>query len=156
VKGKGAMKTYWLNLGEDFELDTPVGTLEGEKMTTLSALGKTSRLIDWNVDVLLHLLRQIVARRKAAGVKSSAKSSAGGSSSAIRPTIAVNEQTVLDEVAEIITLPKFDPKAAHQQEDPKSIKLDEDVIKQLSMFVSSIAAMYVTRTHSFYGGVYVR
>jgi len=50
--------------------------------------------------------------------------------------------TVLGEVKEIITMPKFNIKAAKYQEDPESIHLDAAVEEQLHDYVSNIAALY--------------
>lgn len=49
---------------------------------------------------------------------------------------------VVDEVAEIITLPKFDPKAIKALEHADKIKLDDEVISQLRDFIATVAQMY--------------
>jgi hypothetical protein len=95
---------------------------------------KTSRLIDWNVEILSRLLKHVIARRNALGLE-------------YMPDEEVTferaeGQTVLEEVREIITLPKFDASAAKRQEDPEKMELDEDVKEQLHKYVSTLAAMY--------------
>jgi hypothetical protein len=49
---------------------------------------------------------------------------------------------VVDEVAEIITLPKFDPKAIKALEHTDKIRLDDGVISQLRDFIVTVAQMY--------------
>jgi len=49
---------------------------------------------------------------------------------------------VVDEVAEIITLPKFNPKTIKAFQNVDSIKLDDDVLSQLADFIGTVAGMY--------------
>jgi hypothetical protein len=56
---------------------------------------------------------------------------------------------VVDEVAEIITLPRFNPKAIKKQEDAKNIKLDEDVVSLLGDFIGTVAKMYRCASSDF-------
>lgn len=42
-----------------------------------------------------------------------------------------SDKTVFEEVVEIVPLPKFNAKAALEQEDPKDIELDPVVVTQL-------------------------
>jgi hypothetical protein len=54
----------------------------------------------------------------------------------------------LDEVVEVIHLPKFDGKGIH--EDAESIELDSDVVSQLRSYVNAIASRYQNNPfHSF-------
>jgi hypothetical protein len=100
-------------------------------------------LISWNVDVLLRLLKQIVARRRAV-----AKTKLGGSfaiNSSRRQSLNVSLSgtgigvetgvTVIDEVCEVITLPKLDTRVAKAQEDAEAIELDKQVIAELNEYV---------------------
>jgi len=99
---------------------------------------KTERLIEWNVDVLHRLLKQIVARRRA---------ELGDSGELEAPEAVIDKRisiqhvsgTTIDEVAEIITLPKFNAKAAIKQEDPDSVDLPPHVVDQLYDYVFNIA-----------------
>ena len=50
--------------------------------------------------------------------------------------------TPIDEVKEIIHLPKFDARAAKNQQDPKTIELDKQVVEQLHNYVTVIASLY--------------
>ena len=144
VKGKGKLPTFFLNVtsgsrtssapAEDQEIDLPgVSALRSD--TTID--DKANRLIEWNVEVLSSLLKSIVARRNAMPTKKRVKGA---------PTKLVKQpsagEMVLDEVAEIITLPEFDAHTIRKQVDPETIKLDPVVVKELSCLVSKIASMY--------------
>ena len=52
------------------------------------------------------------------------------------------KRTPISEVLEIIALPKFDAKAAKNQEDPDKVEIPPVVIAQLHHYVSMIATMY--------------
>jgi len=163
---QGEMQTYWLALGEnrsdtasnmnssnhggsddehtgaddDQGDDTATAVAvaaKQEKSDYFASESKTARLIEWNLDVLLRLLKQIVARRKACGLPPY-----GTTDVESHVTFADEGNTTIDEVAEIITLPKFNAKAAVKQEDPDSIQLPRQVVDQLYDYVSNIAAIY--------------
>jgi hypothetical protein len=98
-------------------------------------------LISWNVDVLLRLLKQVVARRRAEAkiklggsfaIHSSRRQSLNASLSNVGVDIGV---TVIDEVCEVITLPKLDTRVAKAQEDAEAIELDKQVIAELNEYV---------------------
>ena len=91
---------------------------------------KTERLIDWNMDVLLRLLQQIMARHDANG-KTDFDDDDDTPSELTNP---------FDEVKEIISLPEF--KEARKQRDPDDVKIPDAVVSQLRDFVSNIAALY--------------
>jgi hypothetical protein len=158
AKGKGELQTYWLDtrggtttVGSccsassgsepDPERRGPLmgasnGIPEGEVIEypqKNSLDGKTSRLVDWNVDLLLRSLREVVARRQALCVKSQTKEY-----SLSAPTGA----TVLDEVKESITLPQFDAEAARHESHPEDIVLESAVESELRDYVGTIAMMY--------------
>ena len=94
---------------------------------------KESRLVDWNVEILGRLLKHVIARRNALGLEMSTEEV-----KLDRP----EGQTVLEEVREIITLPKFDASAAKNQEDPEKMELDLEVKEQLHDYVTTLASMY--------------
>ena len=163
AKGKGILQTYWLvyegrgtddahsSSGDsDRDVDRPLGLPPGsdqasnadqvQEALTLVSIDKHQRLVDWNVEILQRLLKQIVARRQcleASKPRHSIHSKVGPPQ--YTPTM---NQTVLDEVCEIITLPKFDAEAVRKQVKPESIVLGEQVLEQLQSFVSGIAALY--------------
>lgn len=78
AKGKGELRTYWLTMGSsdtgtvvsgsdtysNTDLDDDISATsvshEKEKIVQVAA-SKTSRLIEWNVEVLVRLLKQVSA-----------------------------------------------------------------------------------------------
>ena len=101
---------------------------------------KIARLVDWNVDVLSRLLRQVVARRNVIN-QMPTSSSTTPSPPCLHSEPNANT-TILEEVREIIELPRFDPKVARLQQDPETIELGETVVAELRDFVNNVAAMY--------------
>jgi class 3 adenylate cyclase len=161
AKGKGELQTYWLdtrggmtrtqssntlNPGSEHEtqhgrrpeshISFPSGDQELEN-TDYPKQGslddKTSRLIDWNVENLLRTLRQVVARRQALCEKSKT------TSHCLNVTPGA---TVLDEVKETITLPRFDANAAKQGSHPEDILLGSVVENELHDYVTTVAMLY--------------
>ena len=96
-------------------------------------INRQERLIDWNVDILTGLLKQIVAQRKAKKQEETEELD-----------IRFHTQgTVLDELTEIIALPQFAPEILEGDEiDPENIELDDEVEEQLRDFVTMVACMY--------------
>jgi hypothetical protein len=114
---------------------------------------KKERLVNWSADLLLGLLKRIVAMRESEetlkelkefqdivrGLDEMGHVNANGDGKR-EPTIKLEPgKTVLDEVAEIISLPR---KASRYQQDPNNVDVGEVVVKQLYRFVREIAKMY--------------
>jgi class 3 adenylate cyclase len=162
TKGKGDMQTYWLlnKDGLDDGSEHGDGVVDDMKHGINSApkLGnnsieqleqslppKVQRLVGWNVEILKKLLQQIIAKRNAS-VNSSLKrantnANNEGSLTKLEKEIA-RRTNCLDEVCEIITLPKFDHKAHKHQENPSKIEIPVKVVEQLRLYVASVAAMH--------------
>jgi hypothetical protein len=105
---------------------------------------KTARLVDWNVDVLLRLIKLIVARRKSCSLPPDQKAPPNED----RYKSTHTTTSPLDEVKEIITLPGFIE--AKHQEDPEEVILPKEVGKELHDYVSNVAAIYNSNPfHSF-------
>lgn len=172
MKGKGAIQTYWLTMriqsgssahsrtsesscGLDYsesanldcsrhqgEIDVKKKKKKNDSMFPEFS-EKTRRLVDWNVEVLARLLRQVIARRHA-----SESYRIDGDVDHVDHYLENNVvqkkegDTVLDEVVEIIRLPDFDPRATRHQVNPDSIDLGENVMTQLHDYVTIIATMY--------------
>jgi 3'5'-cyclic nucleotide phosphodiesterase len=154
AKGKGEMQTYWLEIspkeglstsdrksssgGSDMDADQKLlevmDTPNNEAKIVLDP--KTSRLVEWNVDVLLRLIKQIVARRKSCPLSPEQKASPREE----RYTSNHVVTNPLDEVKEIITLPGF--VEAKFQEDPEDVVISKVVADELHEYVSHIAAIY--------------
>ena len=153
AKGKGNMETYWLiRHGSDDRTDSGSSTeyrvLEDElgnsqrvdgasrngSMVKTLSIGKHNRLVKWNHDVLLRLIRQIVARRKLlSSISYDTESSPMGKET---------KSAAILEVEEIIRLPESRILANDLMECANDIKLDIEVQDQLHDLVSTIAALY--------------
>ena len=158
AKGKGEMKTYWLefkntvgstrsgsteNSNDADNLRSAMPEEENKSVTNLDA--RTISLVNWNADVLAKLLKQIIARRKALGHKLSS----------IIPVAdpALKEGTVINEVAEIIHLPEYNAKAAGIEANPDDIELDPHIYDQIQNLVTQFAFSYNSNPfHNFEHG----
>ncbi len=110
---------------------------------------KIDRLVKWNVEVLLRLLKQIVAKRRAVGSTRNNDMALTQAEGEIRKKFMV-----LDEVVEIISLPGFDQRIYKNQEDPNSIELPREVEEQMRLYVTMIAVMY--RDNNFHNFEHAR
>ncbi|CAB9526092.1 Receptor-type guanylate cyclase gcy [Seminavis robusta] len=154
AKGKGLLQTYWLEL--DDRSETASSSNDGGSVASfvdeaqddeaqntnlepaIKVTGKMARLVDWNVDVLCRLLKQIAARRKAAELSKSALKNS------VRDQEAHTGKDggVIEEVAEVIELPLFDAKAAARQPGIETIELPSEVQRQVKQFVTKICSCY--------------
>ena len=94
---------------------------------------RNQRLSDWNSELLMRLLKKVVARQNMIEGESSSESKRN------LATMARNMGTkgmVVDEVAEVIQLPTI--KRAEYGE----VELSEDVEKQVRLYVNEIASLY--------------
>jgi len=123
AKGKGLLQTYWVNFGFTAEeSDASEGQVKASKEQ------HRERLIDWNATVLLDILREIVVKR-------------GDEASKVVTTSndIAKKATPLEEVKEIIELPKFKAGAA----DMTKVTLSQEVVDEVHDFVKRIASMYL-------------
>jgi hypothetical protein len=161
IKGKGSATTYWLDITGTKTMSRQSSTFhdpdDAIPRRSLAHVGRCSslltdrsthddrvdRLVDWNVDILTRLLKQIHGRRLQRGdTGRRGKLSRRMSSRMLLTLDEENQKTsVLDEVSEIIMLPQFDKKY-NGVVDIASIKLDPSVEKELRDFVYTIAMMY--------------
>jgi 3'5'-cyclic nucleotide phosphodiesterase/Adenylate and Guanylate cyclase catalytic domain len=147
AKGKGEMCTFWLTIGTSASgrSEAPSDHSDGAGMThdayalkgtdqpveMSSVSAKAARLIQWNVEILYNLLRQVEAHREP-----------------LQPDEElppVNEEiedslTVLEEVKEIIHLPSYEKTRAIR--DPDKIEFSRAVHEQLHEYVAAVASMY--------------
>jgi Adenylate and Guanylate cyclase catalytic domain len=159
AKGLGKMRTYWANVSstgssrgsvDKYDVSTlpassnisirnELGNVTGENSRLREDVNtlmneKTSRLIDWNVEILIEILKRVHVRRLASGIKEQAMP-------AQRFDILNNGKTVLHEVAEIIALPEFDAAVAKRESAYNADVLDPDIKDQLKDYVTSLALM---------------
>lgn len=144
---KDVEETYWLSVGversvsisamttstsdSDTREDISVGTNESAPSLG-SAGGKLARLVDWNAETLLGLLRQIAAHRT--------------STKSVLSNTRPREQKYLsrkptEDVQDIISFPA-DSDAPKSQCDKKGIQLPPVVVEQVSLLVSNIAKLH--------------
>ena len=100
---------------------------------------QTCRLIQWNVETLLSLIKEVAARRPARTRRKSKKIQLLDDASSATFEVVGNP---LEEVREIIALPDFDQKTSCIQQDPENIEIPEVVVTQLHHLVTCIASMY--------------
>jgi hypothetical protein len=95
---------------------------------------KTARLIEWNVEVLQRLLKQIVAARPS--------EDASGKSHYWK-SVSTKSENLLEEARETICLPPFDPNAAALSDaEIDAVQLDPQVAAQLKDLVTNLAIMH--------------
>ena len=157
AKGKGEMQTYWLLTNEELasgvvhddaaKTAAPLPIVKANAARIATGIDMSNpeeglppnirRLVDWNVDVLKRLLKQVVARRIALGKQQM------DPNHPLMMKTEVNigcDTYVLDEVSEIIRLPGYT--RCDRSKDPNKLELPELVTKQLRLYVASIAAMH--------------
>lgn len=137
-KGKNLVPTFLAKLNAGISSETSIGNDDMAETASNTeqdekAAKHMQRLIQWNVEMLKQLLKQVVARREALGISSLAHVSvpSGGTDSFI-----------LDEVAEVIEFPQFDPSVSPDKLNPESITLDPAAEAQLEQFVTDISSRF--------------
>jgi len=142
LKGKGTLQTFWLNypkkrpserLQEDPECTTGDSSTASstEDMTeniTEIHDSKRQRLISWNAESLLQIIRHIVARRH------------GNNLPPVKLDWTAKDTNPLDEVVEVIELPSATTNGPRK--DPNTIVLDANVENSVRHYVSLLAEMY--------------
>jgi class 3 adenylate cyclase len=156
AKGKGQLQTYWLEvlneknipdtvdmLGESLEgfeestANQRVGNLVAkfEKSAKLNTMEeRTRRQADYTVEVLLRLLKKVVAKR------GSSRKNSAVSPEFNKMEMEKGSRAILGEVKEVITFPNGTK--ASKLQDPDQVVLPPAVDSQLRDFVATIAAMY--------------
>lgn len=157
AKGKGELQTYWVEVtsgrkpsadmsvpGDGAQPESKIWGAQDEIPDVVTQRAKHQRLIDYSVDLLTQHLKRVEARRQVLAM-SGRRCSLGGEAPEIhKPSTEGDEDgpTVLDEVTEVIRLPKFDARSVKGHVDPESIELDARITSQLKRYVAIIAAMY--------------
>lgn len=165
AKGKGSLQTYWLDITAsggsiagsslDQEEDSP-DTIEEEDEESLDGTAlfedeknskrlssRHARLVDWNAECLLRLLKQIAVRREAN------RSIQGPATSPEAAGFGTTNGMVIDEVKECIVLPCFNPALERRSEiqDAGGFQMKQEVEHQLRGFISTICCKYKSNNH---------
>lgn len=150
VKGKGELKTYFVLVhgkASSAVSDSTLGSSSGNKYpegnirevpNPQSVAEKNKRLVKWNSDILVGMLRELAAMRKARGAVPDDRNKIRELESETTGTGV----STLEQVAEYIPLPTFDPRVAARMTDPESIVIDDVVVQEASHYVAAIASMY--------------
>ena len=135
-------------------LQKPLCNAAGADMTLQANVPpQLKRRIQWNTDILIRMLQQIVARRDAE--KEHQKAMGGKSKNSSREVVDLNDAqfldedegsakstTAMEEVQEVIVLPDYNPEAAKYEKNPREVELPPAVIKQLQDYVTVVASLY--------------
>ena len=116
-------------------LDENLAVEEKPKTYFDSLPPKKKRLVSWNVDILVKILRQIMARR--ASLPNPKEISQRASKQMTKFS-----GNVLDEVKDVLALPQFNAKTFQNHVDPNSIEIPEAAITQMTDMVARIAGLY--------------
>lgn len=160
IKGKGVKQTYWIKLTRSPEdgtvmlrkslsepcvaqsLQHPVVSEQvlpkyiPHPIKIVDTLMENQRLIDWHVEMLGRLLKQIVGSRKK---KDQIRQRRRSTSMSFRsPFLA----TPMNELTEIVEMPRFDKKKSKHLARLTSTELPAEVQKQLRLYISTLACMY--------------
>jgi len=159
AKGKGEMQTYFLAIKDESRRSGNSEVISAETWNSTSAstndeeipalkpagsnrssfvAARNSRLIEWNVDILSKLLKQVVARRE---IRQKFFDSVSKAKKHYVAKVAKGSRPI-DEVVDVLSLPHFDEEAIKYQVDPESISLSNAALSQLNEFVARIAALY--------------
>lgn len=138
AKGKGEMQTYWVNVGTTIDISgfqdgygSIDGSLSDEDGPFAALSPKTTRLVLWNVEILLDLLRQIHVQR-------------GEDVRPFKETVVLSKEstrTAYEEVEDVIQFPHYKGQVYEIETD--SVELSPEVENQLEDFLSTIAGMYI-------------
>jgi 3'5'-cyclic nucleotide phosphodiesterase/Adenylate and Guanylate cyclase catalytic domain len=145
AKGKGELKTYWLDptkkrrhtkthkdirVAQDIALNNGSSTnFSGEP----SFDDKYARLIDWNVDVLLHHLARVISCRS----RSPPRGSLVNHSSEVALVPAA-----INDVAEVVALPPFDADSSKYRRARPDVSMLQQTRADLHEYVKRIALLY--------------
>ena len=147
AKGKGVIQTYWVTLGSSKQEDADLSSgsfakTQGRPFDE----GQHARLIDWNVDLLSRLLKQIIAHRGRTRSVSLGSPNVGN----------VITSTPRNEITEAIKMPRYAARKKNRPLDLKTVELHPLVLQQLRELVTTISSLYAKHPfHNFEHACYV-
>lgn len=149
IHGRGTLETYWVTVERE-RAESMTSVASDSELMACSSYGptipgldeKTRRLVDWNVEMLLSIMRQILAYRGSRDNRLQRRFSSVSLHSEDSDSESNSNTTPLDEVKEIIRLPEFNVKSSLARMDPSAVEIAPNVVAQLHHLVSKIATMY--------------
>ena len=147
AKGKGSMQTYWVYTKGETTKSSGVASSTGSDTTdeqdgvndVISQAEKQRehlRVVDWTVEVLQSLLKEVIARRRSMKVMPDDDYN-----------ISLEEEEIenrrvnpIEEVEDTFRLPKYTP--TKEDVDPSDIVINDEILKQLREFVMDISDTY--------------
>jgi hypothetical protein len=161
AKGKGELQTYFLQIDPGAR-SSRAGSSAGSVTSNGSGLSddifapdptevqaRRNRVAEWTVEVMAQQLKSIVTMRKKHNVKSDSRETIKALEEDSVSQKAEN-QTVIDEVAVAISLPKYEGILKEDSKNDMDESLDPDVMEELRSFVQTIASLYNDNPfHSF-------
>jgi Adenylate and Guanylate cyclase catalytic domain len=143
AKGKGMLSTYWLNTSRrnsrtisQIVYDKQEAS-EQPVLPCTPGLQKQDRLIDWNVDIICKILRELTAKREMLD-KYDPFRHPPNSEAKLRELESGSFRlggTVFDEVQDVIELPPFHPEVEREVRKADNIVLPSEVAEQVKDFV---------------------
>jgi hypothetical protein len=139
AKGKGEMQTYWVNIlttidisGFQDGMGSIGGSLSEEDGPFATLSPKTTRLVLWNVEILLDLLRQVKVQRGEGGPR-------------MRESVVRSRESTQTAYTEVQDAIQFGPpyKGPLLETATDGVELGDEVEHQLEDFISTIASMYI-------------
>jgi Adenylate and Guanylate cyclase catalytic domain len=137
----GDLQTYWLKnaAGNSASAFSSVNDSDHQASIDRESLNeKHARLVKWISEILASFLKQIVAKRKKIENASQIRRPA----STIGRKHSLCNGGVLEELQDVIELPKFDEKSCVT--DKETRPLNPEVASELYEYVYSVASMYCT------------
>lgn len=119
-----------------------------KKLNPAGHAQKSQRLVEWNTDILLRLLRSVVAQRQAEGVIPDAPSKMASAEKNIQKPGTM----VFDEIADIISMPESDSRTV-EMPGQNPVEIEKVVVDQLREYVSCIAGLYKDNSFHNFGKV---
>ncbi|CAB9513615.1 Receptor-type guanylate cyclase gcy [Seminavis robusta] len=166
AKGKGKLQTYWCHprahgfersmseMSDVMQVATPRPSLSsGMNMKSLAILHDTiasadglgegrKRSVHWISEILHKILKQILARRSASGWNIMLIKKMNDAPSSIVAPNGDEGRLAIDEVKDIIMLPKFDRAMVRKEADSSSVKIPAPALEQLDNYISQVALLY--------------
>ena len=145
------------NEDDDDSVEKVVSSFRDNKSSMDLQKNKTSRLVEWHVELLVGLLKLIVARRGNTTKKHvlqlrPKRKDASRLPVDISVTMTPRDgiKTLLNEVKEVIELPRFNAQDVKKVVDVDAIVITDEIVSQLRDYVTTIALKYQSNPfHNF-------